>query len=514
MNEMRGRYSPASFTDSLPVAAGVVLCFAATLGAIPGVDLWWQLAAGKLIWNTGSVPHTDSFSFTARGRPWVVHEWATDVLFYLIYTKLNPTWLVFLKTAVIGGALSLTLLLSLRRSQRHWLASTVVCFTALAGVYFWDVRPQMFTYLFLAVLLLLLDDFRSNHRTASLWLIPPLTLVWANLHGGFIVGTLVMCAYLAGDILDWIVRGESERKKSLLLVPTIAAGLAASMINPYGWSLLAYPFKLTAHPQVMHIIIEWFSPDFHDSGYRLFELLLIALLLGLAWCRLQVSTGDLILVVMLLHMSLYSVRHIPLFLIAAAPIISHCFSSALGDFGTHITARTALNAASAVTAAVTAAGLLLPLRGKPLFERSIEAESFPKGAVAFIKRAKLAGPMWNEYRWGGYLIWHLPEHPVFIDGRAEVYYGGPFEDFIAIHRVQPNWQALLDKYGVRFALVDTWAVLARTMEVSPYWRKLYSDRVATVFLRTGYRPLLHRSTTPQPQYAPRSRPGNPTALHH
>ena len=123
----------------------MVLCFAATLGAIPGVDLWWQLAAGKLIWNTGSVPHTDSFSFTARGRPWVVHEWAADVLFYLIYTKLNPTWLVFLKTAVIGGALSLTLLLSLRRSQRHWLASTVVCFTALAGVYFWDVRPQMFT---------------------------------------------------------------------------------------------------------------------------------------------------------------------------------------------------------------------------------------------------------------------------------------------------------------------------------------------------------------------------------
>ncbi|MGC8832623.1 MAG: hypothetical protein ACP5R4_01105 [Armatimonadota bacterium] len=511
---MRGRSQPASPMDLLPIVTGVILCFAVTLGAVPGVDLWWQLAAGKLIWNTGSIPHTDPFSFTARGRPWIVHEWAADVLFYLVYAKLKPVWLVFLKTAVIGTALSLTLFLSLRRSGRHWLASTVVCFTALAGVYFWDVRPQMFTYLFLAALIILLDDFRTNNRTASLWLIPPLALVWANLHGGFIVGTLVMCSYLVGDLLDWVVREDENRSKSLLLVPTIAASLAASMVNPYGWSLLAYPFRLTAHPQVMHIIIEWFSPDFHDPGYRLFELLIVALLLGLAWRRTLVSTGDLLLIVVLLHMSLYSVRHIPLFLIAAAPIVSHSFSSALGEFGTHINTKTALNAASAVTAVLAAIGLLLPLRGKPLFERSIEAESFPKDAVAFIKRVKLSGRMWNEYRWGGYLIWHLPEHPVFIDGRAEVYYGGPFEDFIAIHRVQPNWQALLDKYEVKFALVDTWAVLARTMEVSPYWRKLYSDRVATVFLRTEYRPLLHRPAGPQPQYAPRSRPGNPPAFHH
>lgn len=478
-----------SVQAAVSYAGACLTAFASTLASVPGVDLWWQMAAGRLIWSTGQVPTADPFSFTARGRPWLVHEWVPDVLFYLIYSRLGPTWLVALKAAVIGSALVLVLVLAARASGRPWLASLLTCFAALGGGYFWDIRPQMFTYLLTAVFLLLIDDFRRKGRCGPLWTMAILTGVWANLHGGFIIGPTLLGAYMVGDVLDWIVRGEKHRAKSLLLALPIIGGLAFSLLNPNGYHMLLYPFKLTGHPHVLDFIVEWFSPDFHDDGYRIFELLLLSMVAAFAWKRGGCQTADLLVALLSAHLSLYSVRHIPLFLIAVTPITARCFATAVGEFDQDEFRSTCLSSAAAALGLVIAISIAWPLRGRPLFDRTIEADTFPRDAVSYIRRSGLPGPMWNEYRWGGYLIWHLPEHPVFIDGRAEVYYNGPFEDFTAIHRVRPNWQALMDKYRVRLALVDSSAVLARTMEVSPYWRTVYRDRVATVFVRVGAPPV-------------------------
>ena len=490
-----------SIQAAAPYAAAALVAYASTLASVPGVDLWWQMAAGRLIWTTGRVPTADPFSFTARGRPWLVHEWVPDVLFYLIYSRLGPTWLVVLKAAVIGTALVLVLVLSARAAGRPWLASLLTCFAALGGGYFWDIRPQMFTYLLTGVFLLLVDDFRRRGRAAPLWAMAVLTAVWANLHGGFIIGPTLIGTYMVGDLLDWVVRGHKHRSKSLLLALPIVAGLLFSLLNPNGCHMLLYPFRLTGHPHVLDFIVEWFSPDFHDDGYRTFELLLLSLIAAFVWGRAAYQTADLLVALLAVHLSLYSVRHIPLFLIAVTPITARYLAAAVGEFDQGEFRSTCLSAATAALGLVIAASTVWPLRGRPLFDRTIEAETFPQEAVQFIRRSGLPGPLWNEYRWGGYLIWHLPEHPVFIDGRAEVYYNGPFEDFTAIHRVRPNWQALLDKYRVRLALVDSSAVLARTMEVSPFWRTAYRDRVATVFVRVG--------ATPSRAYGPTS-PSRPS----
>ncbi|MGQ9523580.1 MAG: hypothetical protein ACUVTZ_01945 [Armatimonadota bacterium] len=498
--------SSLTIQAAAPLVGAGLVAFVSTLASVPGVDLWWQMAAGRLIWTTGAVPTADPFSFTARGRPWLVHEWVPDVLFYLIYTHLGPTWLVILKAAVIGTALVLVLALALRASGRPWLAALLTCFAALGGNYFWDIRPQMFTYLLIAVFLFLIDDFRRSGTNTSLWAMAILTGLWANLHGGFIIGPVLIAAYMIGDLLDYIVRGEKHSGKSIGLAVPILGGLLFSLLNPNGYHILLYPFRLTGHPHVLDFIVEWFSPNFHDDGYRIFELLLLTTIAALAWGRAAYRTADLLVILLAVHLSLYSVRHIPLFLIAATPIMARYLAVAVGEFDQDEFRSACLSAATAALGFVIAVGVLWPLRGQPLFDWTIEAETFPRDAVRYIRRARLDGPMWNEYRWGGYLIWHLPQHPVFIDGRAEVYYNGPFEDFTDIHRVKPNWQVLLDKYKVQFALVDSSAVLARTMEVSPHWRTVYRDRVATVFVRTTTVPGRVRGTSPPGRPAEASAP--------
>lgn len=454
-----------------------------TLGPIPGVDLWWQMAAGKIIWTTGAVPTTDPFSYTARGHPWLVHEWAADLLFYLIYTRLGPTWLVALKVLVEGTALLITLLLALRWSSSPWLAAICAGMAAVGGRYFWDIRPQMFSYLFLAVLLVLVDDFRSRGKVWPLWVIPLLMLLWANLHGGFLLAPLVLLAYLFGDSVDYLLRRNLVRKDSYLLAIPLVAGSLLALLNPNGYHLWLYPLKLTGHPQVLGFVMEWLSPDFHDPNYRLFELIALLLVPAMAWSKRQQPTAHLILAIASLHFALFSVRHVPIFLLIATPILAGALGEAL-----HAAApQAARSPLQSVTAGVLLAALGLiqvrPVLGKRLFEYEIDMRSFPVRAVAFMKRAKLPGPIWNEYRWGGYLIWHAPEYPVFIDGRAEVYYGGPFEDFVQMHRVKPNWEALMFRYGVRTALVDNRMMIARVMERSPYWRIAYRDSGATLFVR-------------------------------
>jgi hypothetical protein len=431
--------------------------------------------------------------------------------------------LVILKAVVVGAALALTLLLSLRWSGRPWLAALVTALAALAGRYFWDIRPQMFTYLFLALFLLLIDDFRSRGRTASLWPLAPLTGLWANLHGGFVLGPLVLGAYLLGDALDYLVRGHRHRGRSALLTLPLAGGVLLSLLNPNGYHLWLYPIRLTEHPDVLSFVVEWFSPDFHNAGYRLFELMLLLLLPAFLWGRERYATADLLLMAGAVHYSLYSARHVPIYLLLAAPVLARYFGGALDrlrdlsqeqpreaesgksdeepgvgavakpGFGMRLYSRMKLRmemrwllpAVIGVGCLFLAAWHIRPVIGKAPFNHAIAAASFPSGAVEFLRRESPPGPIWNEYRWGGYLIWHLPERPVFIDGRAEVYYGGAFEDFIEIHRVRRNWQELLDRRGVQVVLVDTWALLARAMEASPSWRAAYSDPVATVFVRTS-----------------------------
>jgi hypothetical protein len=494
---------PAFLRPVHAVLALAVLGFVALLALtpVPVVDLWWQMKTGQLILQRGVVPHADPFSYTSPGAEWVVHEWLPATCFYWLYTHVSPLALVWYKILGAVAAYGFVMLRCGRRTGRWLLAGLLTGLGALAGRTFLDMRPQILTYVLFAGLLALLEEYRrwtlqaDGEETGDgrllIWAVPPLMLVWANLHAGFMLGFLALGIYLAGEGLTW-VRGDSSRRPVVLrLAAVIALSAALSVLQPNGLALLRYPFMLMGHEVVMGFVLEWLSPNFHQEWVKPYELLLLLALGGFALARRSLWAGDLIMLLFLAHSSLVSVRHIPIFVLACVPILAEPAAEIVRRAEEWLRADGRLARTALVTTAsalvIVAFGYASELRSIPRrgwFDYAGVMSSFPVRACDAIDAHGWGGNLLNDYKWGGYCIWRwYPRRKVFIDGRAEVYFKTSFDDYYAIHNVFPDWPARLRKWRIDTALLDRTSHLARVMEASPEWVRVYDDAVAMVFRR-------------------------------
>jgi hypothetical protein len=505
-----------------------LLVLLAPLMSLPANDLGWQLKAGEIISRTGSVPRVDTLSWTSRGEPWLVHEWLVCCLMYQLFTHVGPAALVALKLCLLWTTFLLIYLLARRRSGSTLVGAAATLAAAYCGRVFWDARPQLVTYLMLALWMLLLDHWRygaegsaegqeptgaDGRRRWLLWSLPPLTLLWANCHAGVGLGPLLLALCLAGWWLDDRLgrHGQSPARGYGEAWICWAACVLVTLVNPHGIGLWLYPFRLASHPQVFTIITEWFSPVFRSSALHWYEALVLATPLALAagWQLRDRGTGrlasvvDLLLVAGTLHLSLLAVRHVPLFGLVAAPTlaghlpaIGKWVAAQLGLLGESCRrGATAIAAAAFLVVGAPSAAIIadgVPWRYLPGW--SLGSASFPDRAVAYLKTAGYPGPLWNEYRWGGHLIWTLPEYPVFVDGRAEVYYRTSFDDFCVLHRLEPRWKRVLDSRGINLVLVDRKMPLSRALDLCPDWTLSYSDTVARLYRRRS--PILRPHSAP------------------
>jgi hypothetical protein len=468
------------------------------LGPVPVVDLWWQMRTGQLILETGAVPRADPFSYTAPGAPWVVHEWIPSLLFYWLYTHVGPGALVAYK--IIGALLAFAFVFwrCLRRTRRWLLSGAVVVLAAMAARTFFDIRPQIFSYvLFAATLAFVEAVVRREPRltTTALWLLPPLVLLWANLHAGFALAFLVLGVYLAAEVVFWCLGNRSRGPVARTLALVTAAAAALSLVQPNGFDLWRYPFLLTGHPTVLNFILEWRSPDFHAAWTRPFEVLLLLTLLAFAASRHRASLPDLALLAILGHASLTSIRHIPLFAIACAPIVAEALARPVARLERHLSRWDARAFGPAVAATAALVGLVLvaapevrALPRRDWFGYTGVMAGFPVRACDAIEANGWGGNLLNDYKWGGYCIWRFyPERKVFIDGRAEVYFGPAFDDYYALHNVFPDWPERLRRRRVETVLVEVNSYLARVLAASPEWVAVYWDEVAVVYRRRSNR---------------------------
>src|SRR5712692_397995 len=243
----RFRLTPLAVAHGLIATMALLLVALLTLRAIPAFDLYWQLKTGQVIASTHQVPHTDLFSYTASGDPWYVQEWLSEVLFYGLWQSLGKESLVFLRVVVITAAFGLVLWRAVRRSNRPLLSIGTMLVAAWGSAYFFDSRPQMMTYLSTAALLLILDEYRAGRWKKALWLVPPLMLLWTNLHAGFFLGLGLLWAYTLADLAEWAALREVPVERLRLQVVVTLVATLAPLVNPNGWHVYAYPFLLQAH---------------------------------------------------------------------------------------------------------------------------------------------------------------------------------------------------------------------------------------------------------------------------
>jgi hypothetical protein len=457
-------------------------------------DLWWHLATGRFIVQHRTVPNSDPFSYTAAGKPWVAHEWLTDVLLYELHRITGWAGLITAFAAVISAAF---FLLYLRCGTCPYIAGAATLVAALATRPVWGVRPQVLSLLLTSLWLLILE--RSERNPKILWWTLPLTVLWVNLHAGFALGLALLALFLAGEWIEWKIAKPQAPSRSRFLALILALALLLVPLNPNGVKLYWYPIETLRSPAMQSYIAEWASPNFHHAEYWLFLLIVLALFAMVSW-PLTIRPRDLLLLSVSLFAALRSIRLIPLFVLIAVPLISSRIANrqAAKRRPTHpinhprgphlpLLARIILNGSivsgMVAFAAIHAADVIR-------HQAQSEQQLFPEGAAAFLSTHSPTGPIFNSYDWGGYLVWKLyPSVPVFIDGRADVYGDQFLHDFANTYEFKDNWQQTLNRWNIQTVLVPLDSALATGLRSAAGWTVSFDDALAVI---------LTRSPQPQP----------------
>ncbi|HZT97242.1 MAG TPA: hypothetical protein VFB34_10450, partial [Chloroflexota bacterium] len=253
------------------------------VAAVPvfDADLWWHLFTGAHIVASGSVPSSDLMSFTYHGRPWVDHEWLSEVMLFSVYRIAGLQLVVGLFGLVIAGAFFVMYLTMRLRSVNPLLALVLTAALASTSIGTWGPRVQMISLLFTAIFCYLLERYRLSGRRSLLVPLPLLMLLWCNLHGGFAIGLAVMLLYALGGMLERVL--ERDRLRSAIgaerpLVVALAAAIVVSFVNPNGLRTVLYPLSFLTPNAFTNSIQESQSPNFHLTGMLPFEALLLMLL--------------------------------------------------------------------------------------------------------------------------------------------------------------------------------------------------------------------------------------------
>jgi hypothetical protein len=465
--------------------------FLMTLRPIADPDFWWHLRAGQLIVQTHAIPHNDPFSFTNSGKPWVAHEWLSELLMYGLYRFGSYGLLIFAFSLLITGAFLFAYLRSPQES-RPYVAGFTLLLGAIATAPAWGVRPQMISLFISSLFLYLLDRYRKEGGLKFIIPLPLITLVWVNLHAGYFLGLVIIAIYIAGDLIE-LLKSEVQKtenmeaptlKSILILCAVLGVSILATLANPNGLHILLYPFQTLTSQAMQQFIQEWFSPDFHQLEWQPLAWFILAFIGAGMLGKKPISPTRILLTLFFGYAALLSMRHVPLFAIVAIPILSE-------QIGTLVRIQPEVKTPSQLLRWIAplmlvCMMLVIGLRFMQIVQGQpkSEADTFPKAAVDWIAENRPEGNLFNSYGWGGYIIWRLyPQYPVYIDGRADIYGDKFIFAYMDVYRARPGWEQALDTQAVRLVLLEPESGLASALRLSYDWEIVYEDQVSVVFAR-------------------------------
>ncbi len=472
---------------SFPVMMGALLIGAGlvgTQGHLPDPDTWWHVSVGQQVLQTHTWPTSDPYSFTAHGTEWIAYEWLGEVAMAMAARAGGLLGLALLLKGLITVITALLYYYAFIASGNSKAACIATAFVLPIAAVAFSLRPQLFGYVFLLLTLICLEHFRRGNRQA-LWFLPPLFMVWVNTHGTFVFGFLAIGIYWASGLVSFQMGGLTAerwmpRQRSQLLLTTLLC-LLALLVTPYGSRLAAYPLEMaTSQPVNISHIQEW-QPLSFDLGIGKYLLgFVLVIFLAQVIFRLSFKLHELAMLFFAAYAACVHIRFVLIFAIFLAPIVATILSRWVPPYEAAID-RHVLNA---IIIALVVIGLVKLLPSKRDLDKMV-AKDYPVRAIEYLRQNPQPNEMFNEYGWGGYLIWQLPEHKVFIDGRGDLYeYSGVFKDYIDIASLNRNTFQLLRKYDVHSCLVQSSGPLATLLSASPEWIRVYNDELSAIFVET------------------------------
>lgn len=452
-------------------------------------DLPRHLLMGRVILETRSIPHQELFSYLYEGRPYVAHEWLADIVYYFSYRLLGLGGVVLI-TAILIASTFYVLYAALASEHGDRFAMLVLIgWGVVCSYWHWVARPHLFSMFFLALWVVGVDRM-SRGKPPRLWMLPALMVVWANTHAEFVAGFLVLIAYIAGWAWDWLQhRREADRSIIRNLGLTAALSAVASLINPFGLQTWTTILGYLMNTQLMSTVKETIAPDFSSRLFVAELSLMIASVVILGLQKSAVRPGQVFLLAGITLLAMRSGRNIHLYSIVApyvliAPAIQitdTAFEQQLGAVIARVQAQLRGILWPIATVLVSAALLAAGKIGSTYF---IDPQRFPVEAVSWLEAHPQSGHMYNDFLWGGYIVWHLwPAQKDFIDSQSDLS-GEATQAYLTVENLGTGWQGILDRYDVQWTIMPVDSILSRQL-VQGGWSVLYQDTTAVILRRPG-----------------------------
>jgi hypothetical protein len=505
--------TPAWVRVAMP--SGADLIFVALLGALVFTPLsvrllgdagiGWHIRTGQQILASHAIPRVDSFSSTMAGRPWFAWEWLYDLAVGQLEATLGLNGVVWLTAVVIATAFAWTFRLLVARGANMLVALVLVLLAVSASMIHFLARPHVVSWLFTLAWFWILDsserDGFDGRGMRWLWALPPLMLVWVNVHGGFLVGFVLLGTFWLGAVWSWFRTKEGRIGE---LLEKIAAGkrarqlawvgvlsVAASLVNPYGWKLYDHVYSYLSNRFLMDHIDEFQSPNFHGAAQRCFLALLLVTMavLALRGSELRMSQG--LTVLFAVCAGLYASRNIPvssvLLVMVVAPLVP-VGGAARGFFGRmsavelgqrgHVWPILAVVVTLVIAANGGRAGSNL------VMDAHFDPKRMPVEAVNYLEKNDVQGPVLGPDYWGGYLIYRLyPKTRVVVDDRHDLYGEEFFKSYLKMVHGERGWEEFLETHQTSCVLMPRDAALASLLAETKGWKSVYADDVAILFVR-------------------------------
>ena len=275
-------------------------------------DTGWHIRNGQIILATHSVPRVDSFSYTRAGQPWYAWEWLYDTLIGAIHSVAGLNGVVLFTALVISLTFALLFRFALRRSGSFAIAASLTLLAAAASQIHTLARPHVLSWLFTLLWIEALYRFEEGQRV-PLFCLPPLMLLWVNVHGGFILGLVLIALFGCAHIWDYLMTQDTAHRRQIVqLAYTFGACLAVTFLTPYGYKLHLHVYQYLSNNFLMNAIAEFQSPNFHAAGYGYFECFILLSIVAVALALKRVTATDLFLLLFSIHAGLFAARNIPI----------------------------------------------------------------------------------------------------------------------------------------------------------------------------------------------------------
>jgi hypothetical protein len=457
-------------------------------------DTGWHIRTGQYILEHHRVPTQDLFSFSRQGAPWFAWEWLTDLTFALSFYAGGLKAIVLMAGCMIALFATVVLRYTLWRGANPLVAACTTLLAVGASSMHFLARPHLFTLVLLPLCLWLVEADRRE-KTRWLWALIPVTALWTNLHGGFVIFLACLGLLVLGCAIDaalGLAGWPQIRRYSALLVGCSLA----SLLNPYGIQLHVHIVEYLRADWIKNVVQEFQAPTFRTEGQFQLELLLLAGLITSGFLLRRRMFTEALWLVFLAHACLTSVRHAPLYATVAAPLIAGEIggwwkagvegmkkSSALRilyQLGIDLTPGFRRTSIWPMLFILSLAALDAPLK----WPRDFPSEVFPTAMVHQHADLITSGRLLTTDQWGDYIIYSFyPRQKVYVDGRSDFYGEKLGQEYLHLLQGAYDWRAILDRNGFNVALLPVDWPLASMLKMDPSWRVVQGDTRVLLFQR-------------------------------